>query len=272
MPTEKREIFIFDDVRVDALTFKLWKAGIPVAVEPKALRVLLFLLHNRGRLVEKEEILDSVWKETSVTENSLTREIGKLRRLLGDDPKQARYIQTVHTRGYRFVAEVEVLNGDAKEVFEPDVDAAELARAHAVASANGSQNGAATPAATPHTGTTAPSPDGKLLAFQSKRGDDMQIMLIPSDGGTPTQLTFDRGDKWPYSWSPGGDKIVFAGARRGIWNLWWISPSDKSERQLTHNTKPGVILRFPGWSPLGDQIIYEQAEITGNIYVMFLKN
>ena len=122
------------------------------------------------------------------------------------------------------------------------------------------------------TGLPSWSPDGKLLAFQSKRGDDMQIMLMPSDGGTPTQLTFDRGDKWPYSWSPGGDKIVYAGARGGIWNLWWISPSDKSERQLTHNTKPGVILRFPGWSPVGDQIVYEQAEITGNIYVMSLKN
>ncbi|HEV7906422.1 MAG TPA: hypothetical protein VGO96_21470, partial [Pyrinomonadaceae bacterium] len=122
------------------------------------------------------------------------------------------------------------------------------------------------------TGLPSWSPDGRFLAFQSKRGDDMQIMLIAADGGTPTQLTFDRGDKWPYGWSPTGDKIVYAGMRDGIWNVSWISRDGKTGRQLTANTKAGVILRFPAWSPRGDQIIYEQAEIAGNIYVMSLKD
>jgi Tol biopolymer transport system component/DNA-binding winged helix-turn-helix (wHTH) protein len=125
------------------------------------------------------------------------------------------------------------------------------------------------------TGLPSWSPDGRFLAFQSKRGDDMQIMLVASDGsggGTPTQLTFDRGDKWPYGWSPAGDKIVYAGMRDGIWNVSWISLDGKTGRQLTGNSKAGVILRFPAWSPLGNQIIYEQAEIAGNIYVMSLKD
>lgn len=122
------------------------------------------------------------------------------------------------------------------------------------------------------TGLPSWSPDGKTLAFQSKRGDDMQIMSVAASGGTPTQLTFDRGDKWPYGWSPVGDKIVYAGARDGIWNVWWISLDGKTSRQLTGNSKAGVVLRFPAWSPLGNQIIYEQAEIAGNIYVMSLKD
>ncbi len=115
------------------------------------------------------------------------------------------------------------------------------------------------------------SPDGKSLAFQTRRGDDMQIMLMPSSGGTPTQLTFEHGDSWPYSWSPGGDKIAFAGSRNGVWNVWWISLSDKTEKQVTNNTNAGVIIRFPDWSPTGSQIVYEQAEITSNIYIMSLK-
>jgi DNA-binding winged helix-turn-helix (wHTH) protein len=61
--------------------------------------VLLFLIENQGRLIEKSELLDAVWQDTHVTENALTREIAQLRRLLGDDPKAPRYIQTVHTRG-----------------------------------------------------------------------------------------------------------------------------------------------------------------------------
>ncbi|MBC7932001.1 MAG: PD40 domain-containing protein, partial [Rubrivivax sp.] len=115
MTRVKSPVFLFDDVRVDAETFKLWKAGVSVPVEPKAFEVLLFLVRNSGRLIAKDELLDSVWKDTSVTENALTREIAKLRRLLGDDPKQARYIQTVHTRGYRFIAEVEIKSADAEK-------------------------------------------------------------------------------------------------------------------------------------------------------------
>ncbi|HJR06105.1 MAG TPA: winged helix-turn-helix domain-containing protein [Pyrinomonadaceae bacterium] len=122
------------------------------------------------------------------------------------------------------------------------------------------------------TGLANWSPDGRWLAFQSKRGDDMQIMLVPPDGSAPpTQLTSDAGDKWPYGWSPDGTKIAYAGARDGIWNVWWLSLTDKTTRQLTGNTRAGVIIRFPDWSPLGNQIVYEQAEITGNIYVMSLK-
>src|SRR6266571_3975696 len=103
--------FLFDDVRVEPATFQAFKAGNVVQVEPKALRLLLFLIENRGRLIEKEEILDTIWNGTHVTENALAQEIGKLRKTLGDDPKAARYIQTVHTRGYRFIAEVRLENG-----------------------------------------------------------------------------------------------------------------------------------------------------------------
>jgi Tol biopolymer transport system component/DNA-binding winged helix-turn-helix (wHTH) protein len=102
--------FLFDDIQVEPQTFQVLKAGAPVTLEPKTLKLLLFLLENRGRLIEKGEILDAVWKDTAVTENALTREVAKLRKSLGDDPKNARYISTVHTRGYRFIAEVQVKN------------------------------------------------------------------------------------------------------------------------------------------------------------------
>lgn len=103
-------MFEFDDIRVEPGTFKLFKSGAPIPLEPKTLLLLIFLIENRDRLVEKSEILDVVWKNIAVTENALTREVAKLRRSLGDDPKAARYIQTVHTRGYRFIAPVEVLD------------------------------------------------------------------------------------------------------------------------------------------------------------------
>src|SRR5437763_2515764 len=105
--------FLFDDVRVEPATFRAFKAGNALPLEPKSLRLLLFLIENRGRLIEKREILEAIWNGTHVTENALAGEIAKLRKTLGDNPKAAQYIQTVHTRGYRFIAEVTLGNGEA---------------------------------------------------------------------------------------------------------------------------------------------------------------
>src|SRR5262249_13270986 len=102
----------FDDVRVDPQTFKVSRADKALPIEPKAFEALVFLITHRGRLVEKNELLDAVWKDTFVTPNALTRVIAHLRRTLGDDAKEAKYIETVKTRGYRFIAEVEV-NGES---------------------------------------------------------------------------------------------------------------------------------------------------------------
>jgi len=115
------------------------------------------------------------------------------------------------------------------------------------------------------------SPDGQFLALEIKRGDDTHIAIIPSKGGEPVQLTFAHGQSWPNSWSPDGDKIVFAGARDGVWNLWWVSRSDKSVKQLTHNTKLTIYFRYPAWSPRANQIVSEYSESRGNIYLMELR-
>ena len=108
MTIDTFKVFSFDDLQVEPRTGEVFKSGVPLQLEPKAFKLLVFLIENRDRLVEKEEILDVLWKDTYVTENALASAIAKLRRTLGDDSKTARYIQTVHTRGYRFIANVNV--------------------------------------------------------------------------------------------------------------------------------------------------------------------
>ena len=125
MTARNSSVFLFDDIRVDPATFQAFKAEQVISLEPKTLRLLLFLIENRGRLIEKDEILDAIWSGTHVTENALTREIGKLRKSLGDDPKAPKYIETVHTRGYRFVAELAEANGSPTPV-TPGVETAEV--------------------------------------------------------------------------------------------------------------------------------------------------
>lgn len=81
----------------------LFHNGSIVALEPAAAKVLRFFLENEGRLILKEEILETVWAEVFTTEDVLKRAVSQIRRALGDDPKDSRFIETHHRRGYRFI-------------------------------------------------------------------------------------------------------------------------------------------------------------------------
>ena len=109
MMGNKSFVFRFADVEVREREFAVVKAGETIPVEPKAFRVLLILLRNPQKLIAKEELLNAVWGDAAVTENSLTRSIALLRRLLGDDTHNPRFIETVATVGYRFVSQVEAV-------------------------------------------------------------------------------------------------------------------------------------------------------------------
>src|ERR1700733_307869 len=103
----KSFVFRFADVTVREREFAILKAGRLQQVEPKAFRVLLMLIQNPNKLIAKEELLTRVWRDTAVTENSLARNIALLRRLLGDDAREPRFIETVSSIGYRFLCPVE---------------------------------------------------------------------------------------------------------------------------------------------------------------------
>ncbi len=113
MTDHKSFVFRFGDIEVREREFLLIRAGEALPVEPKAFRVLLFLLRNPGRLVSKDEILNAVWNDCSVSDNSLTRSVATLRRLLNDDPREPRYIATVQTLGYRLLCPVQAIAQEA---------------------------------------------------------------------------------------------------------------------------------------------------------------
>lgn len=99
----------FLDFELSEADFCLSKAGQRLALEPKALRVLMFLVSRAGSLVDKQELLESIWPKTFVEENTLTRTIAALRKELGDSSRDSKLIETVPTRGYRFIATVSAL-------------------------------------------------------------------------------------------------------------------------------------------------------------------
>lgn len=103
---EHRE-YRFDDFHVDPEAWNLYRDGEVIHLEPTVLKLLVFLIGNRDRLVTREELMDSVWGDTIVSESALSKAVARLRKALDDDPGAPRYIETVHSRGYRFVAKVE---------------------------------------------------------------------------------------------------------------------------------------------------------------------
>ncbi len=97
----------FGEFRIDPRKRTLARAsGELIALTPKHFDTLLYLLENAGEVLEKDRLLSAIWPGMIVEENNLSQAISNLRRILGDNGAQYRYILTVPRRGYRFVAEV----------------------------------------------------------------------------------------------------------------------------------------------------------------------
>ena len=98
--------FLFPPFEVDTGAGSLLCHGQEVVLRAKTFALLCYLLEHPGQLATKEEILNAIWPDTYVAEGVLTVCITELRKALGDDSKQPRFIATVPKRGYRFIAEV----------------------------------------------------------------------------------------------------------------------------------------------------------------------
>ena len=103
----------FGPFRVDPIERLLLREGHPVPIKAKIFDILLFLIKNHGHLIEKEEVMKALWGGSFVEESNLTVSMSLLRKVLGDDANEQKYIQTVPRKGYRFV-------GDVRQVFETE--------------------------------------------------------------------------------------------------------------------------------------------------------
>ncbi len=102
-------IFSFEDWELDSEVFELRKSGKPQDMEPLAFNLLQFLIHNRHRVVSRDEIVEEIWDGRIVTEATISTCIKVVRKSIGDDGQTQRLIKTAHGRGFRFVGEVETV-------------------------------------------------------------------------------------------------------------------------------------------------------------------
>jgi DNA-binding winged helix-turn-helix (wHTH) protein/tetratricopeptide (TPR) repeat protein len=104
-------VYEFGPVRINAFDRKLIRDGECVQVQARGLDALLLLVQKRNEIVSKAELLATIWPDTYVEESNLPVMISAIRRAIGDDGRNQKYIQTVSKFGYRFVGEVTEIRG-----------------------------------------------------------------------------------------------------------------------------------------------------------------
>mgnify|MGYP003579688953 CR=1 FL=1 len=109
---EAKSFYDFKNFRLDLEERVLLHGGKPVSITPKVFDLLKVLIENRGRIIEKEELMAAIWKDSFVEDGNLAFNIRQLRKALDDDARQPKFIETVPKRGYRFIAEVEEIAGE----------------------------------------------------------------------------------------------------------------------------------------------------------------
>jgi len=258
----------FDSVEVQPAAFAVRRDGQALSLEPKAVRVLLYLIEHRDRAVSKEDLIGAVWEGAAVSDNALTRIVAQLRRELGDDARQARYIQTLPTLGYRFIADLKVVPSAAEPSQPPRRVAFASAAALLVTVFAGSVwlltgRGAVAPALEiqPVQLTTSPgvdmggsfSPDGASFVYSSNRSGQFEIYVRSvASGGVGRQITSDGRQNVEPAWSPDGRSIAYRSvARHGI---WLVPLSGGTPQRLT------AFGSSPAWSPDGKQIAFRSFE------------
>ena len=223
-------------------------------IEPKAFNLLALMIQRPSHVFTKQEIFDAVWAETVVTDHALTRIVAQLRRLLGDDARDGRYIETVPTRGYRWLPHVRTVDAAA----ETSTVAAEEGLARV-----------ATLSKRPSARLAAVALGGAMavvgLVAWSQRADSQESVPVSPPVYWPVQLTTNSGLDLHPSFSPRGEAVAYASDRSGTFEIYVRTLADQAtETALTDNGGHNV---QPAWSPDGRLIAFH-SHVLGGIWMV----
>jgi len=269
-----------------------------VTLEPKVMRVLESLARRPGELVTKEDLFRDVWEGAYVTEDVLTRAVGELRRLFGDEPGRPRVIETIRKSGYRLIAPV----SQAPAAADPEASAVAPAAfanpakrrfgalgvfagiALAVAAGFGlfllaRSRPAPAGAMRIRPLTSAPgnardpavSPDGSRVAYvwNGGAGESLSLYVQLVDGQTALRLTREPSaeDRAP-AWSPDGQRLAFTRAKSAECRILLVSALGGEERPLAPCGDPEY--RRLSWSPDGRWLALSRRGANGALSIELL--
>jgi Tol biopolymer transport system component/DNA-binding winged helix-turn-helix (wHTH) protein len=278
----------FAEFVLDPAESLLTRSGEPLKATPRLLALLEALLDRPGRLVDKQELLDRVWGGTNVTEANLTVQVSKLRRLLGEGGDRV-FIETVPTRGYRFLVPVRAIDTEVA----PRAPSPRLreGRGEGLVGAATAEGGAPVvdPAVAPVSTPGMPRRRASWVAAAVlvvsalawvgyARGFRVPIgraTATPDTAATPSPVGSDEGspaggvtgtrsivqaltrhvadDNEP-AWSPDGRRVAFTSNRGSQLSLYLLD-LDRPAAPPTRIATSGPA-RSPAWSPDGLRLAY----------------
>jgi Tol biopolymer transport system component/DNA-binding winged helix-turn-helix (wHTH) protein len=233
-----------------------------VPLEPKAYDLLVLLVARAGELVTRQEVLDRVWAGVYVTDNAVARVVAQIRRALGDSARESKFIETVPTRGYRFIAPV------TRQLATPPeaVDPAALPPPPVATEAwvDRPIDGANMPARPPSP-QAGPSSHpwwaagfallalvSVLLAWRSQ--GPPAARRSAAEVTTRQQVTSSAAlDAYP-AWAPDGHSLAYASDRGGRFEIFVRDLAQGGDRlALTDDGQHNV---QPAWAPDGSAVAY----------------
>lgn len=280
-PLEKVKV---NEVEIDFVGLRLCINHQWCDIEARQLSLLKLLIEHHGKAVSRNEIMNSLWHDTIVSDNSVSQAITQLRRSLGDDKGTPRFIKTVPRVGYQLIAEIEF-----PELTEPELKQRRKNKRQSIFTAIlSSLTAIAATLFLVHinqpklsapsyqyesrlTSTPGPenylrySPDGRYLAFSQISEDRRHMDLAVYDNDTQSVHTIKNtgySEEAP-EWSPAGDWLVYfrhdpfsceirlMSVKNPV-ETWRISP----DRHLAY-CEPGFIREKIHW--LNDNTLYYQA-------------
>lgn len=234
------EVIRFGVFEVDSRAGELRKNGLKLKLAGQPFEFLLLLLERPGEVITREEIQKRLWPADTFVdfEHGINTAVKRVREALGDSAESPRFVQTLHRRGYRFIARASGAGGTSP---------AEHPQAQPVARAltrltfdAGLQLGATW------------SPDGRFLAYSADRVGKFDIWVQPVGEGDAVQVTKGPGHNWQPDWSPDGKLIAFR-SERGQGGLYVVPALGGSERRIAS------FGYRPRWSPDGSQVLFATA-------------
>jgi len=280
--------FILGEWTVHPALNRITRGEETIPVEPRVMHVLACLASRPGDVLSRDDLLEWVWGETIVCEESLTRTISELRRIFGDDPRNPQVIETIRKGGYRLIAPIEPVEGaPAGTTFEALPDTGKptgvpplvvwtlvglIAAAVAVVTIVWPPRSRAPARPTALRGSPftsyrgherfpAISPDGTQIAFAWDRdeGSDYDIYVKQRNTESPLQLTDAPENEVYPTWSPDGSTIAFlrGGEEGGIFTIPVLG-GPETRLLRSRGLGPGI-----DWSPDGELLAYSAIDSAG---------